>query len=110
MPAQQISRCLQLESVVHSLVTEVQNLKDVSRRQHEFIRELYELKSTTASKAELHAAVAALRETKGGVLGTGIEVPSWSQSPPEYQVLETAIRSIRHDAEVETRNVDIFCG
>lgn len=57
----QISQYLKLESAVKILVSEVEVLKDTCRRQHTFIQDLYELKNTTASKAELHAAVSSLR-------------------------------------------------
>jgi hypothetical protein len=57
--------------MVDGLVTEVQVLKDVTRRQHTFIQELYELKSSAASKAELHAAVHVLRNQRDKLgLGT----------------------------------------
>jgi hypothetical protein len=38
MPKAQVSRVMKLEATVHTLLSEVQVLREVGRRQHEFIR------------------------------------------------------------------------
>lgn len=54
---------MKIEATLRDVIAEVHLLKDISRRQHSFIQELFELKSTAASKAELHAAVFSLRSS-----------------------------------------------
>ncbi len=53
----QISRLLSLETALQNMASEMQLMREVSRRQNLYIRELYDLKTTAATKAELHAAV-----------------------------------------------------
>lgn len=56
-----LARLLNVENLIENLTLEISRLKDITSRQNAFIRELYDLKSTAVSKAELHAAVFAMR-------------------------------------------------